>query len=327
MTEVRNAEELANKESNRIGAVHQELSELGLAVETRTDGLVIRGGQPRAALLKSHGDHRIAMAAAIAANAIDGESTVRGWQAVSSSYPGVRRRPRPRDGGPVTRRARRPRRRDRRSVRDRESRRSRGVLRASSACKCSIPARCTARSRSPRSKTTSTSTTSTACGAVARAHVIAVESGVTTIDGRDVSAEIRGPDSDRRGVVRLRASGGACGARRAAAGVGARARCRSGRGTRHRNRRVPGLAAQGVPDRQRRGAGPPASARRSRVGSRGGGRRRAVGAWRVATRSTAAASRRRCGRPTTRSWSTPPIAASTSVVAELVDRARAAGIA
>ena len=37
--------------------------------------------------LKSHGDHRIAMAAAIAANAIDGESTVRGWKAVGSSYP------------------------------------------------------------------------------------------------------------------------------------------------------------------------------------------------------------------------------------------------
>ena len=87
VTEVRDAAELALKESNRIGALHQELSELGLAVETRADGLVIRGGRPRAALLKSHGDHRIAMAAAIAANAIDGESTVRGWQAVSSSYP------------------------------------------------------------------------------------------------------------------------------------------------------------------------------------------------------------------------------------------------
>jgi len=88
VTEVRDAAELALKESNRIGALHQELSELGLAVEARRDGLVIRGGQPRAALLKSHGDHRIAMAAAVAANAIDGESTVRGWQAVSVSYPG-----------------------------------------------------------------------------------------------------------------------------------------------------------------------------------------------------------------------------------------------
>jgi 3-phosphoshikimate 1-carboxyvinyltransferase len=87
VTEVRDAAELSVKESNRIGALHQELSELGLAVEARNDGLVIRGGQPKAALLKSHGDHRIAMAAAIAANAIDGESTVRGWQAVSVSYP------------------------------------------------------------------------------------------------------------------------------------------------------------------------------------------------------------------------------------------------
>ncbi len=87
VTEVRDAAELALKESNRIGALHQELSEMGLAVEARPDGLVIRGGVPRATLLKSHGDHRIAMAAAVAANAIDGESTVRGWQAVSSSYP------------------------------------------------------------------------------------------------------------------------------------------------------------------------------------------------------------------------------------------------
>jgi 3-phosphoshikimate 1-carboxyvinyltransferase len=87
VTDIRDAEELVVKESNRIGALHQELSQLGLGVEARSDGLQIRGGQPAAAALKSHGDHRIAMAAAIAANAIDGESTVRGWRAVDSSYP------------------------------------------------------------------------------------------------------------------------------------------------------------------------------------------------------------------------------------------------
>jgi 3-phosphoshikimate 1-carboxyvinyltransferase len=87
VTEIRDAAELAVKESNRIGTLHQELTQLGLAVEPRADGLSIWGGIPRAALLKSHGDHRIAMAAAIAANAIDGESTVRGWKAVGSSYP------------------------------------------------------------------------------------------------------------------------------------------------------------------------------------------------------------------------------------------------
>jgi 3-phosphoshikimate 1-carboxyvinyltransferase len=50
--------------------------------------MVITGGRPRPALLKSHGDHRVAMAAAVAANACEGTSTVRGWQAVAVSYPG-----------------------------------------------------------------------------------------------------------------------------------------------------------------------------------------------------------------------------------------------
>lgn len=87
MTEIRDAAELAMKESNRIGTVHQELTQLGVGVEPRADGLVIRGGRPRAGLLKSHGDHRVAMAGAVATHAIDGVSTVRGWRAVMSSYP------------------------------------------------------------------------------------------------------------------------------------------------------------------------------------------------------------------------------------------------
>jgi 3-phosphoshikimate 1-carboxyvinyltransferase len=67
--------------------LHQELTQLGVGVEPAADGLVIRGGAPRPGLLKSHGDHRVAMAAAIAGHALDGESTVRGWRAVASSYP------------------------------------------------------------------------------------------------------------------------------------------------------------------------------------------------------------------------------------------------
>ena len=87
-TEVADAAELRVKESDRIGTVAQELSQLGIAVEPTADGLVITGGAPHGGLLKSHGDHRIAMAAAIAANACEGPSTVRGWRAVASSYPG-----------------------------------------------------------------------------------------------------------------------------------------------------------------------------------------------------------------------------------------------
>jgi 3-phosphoshikimate 1-carboxyvinyltransferase len=88
VSEIRDAAELRVKESDRIGTLEQELGQLGVAVETRADGLTIRGGRPRAALLKSHGDHRIAMAAAVAATACEGDSTIRGWRAVASSYPG-----------------------------------------------------------------------------------------------------------------------------------------------------------------------------------------------------------------------------------------------
>jgi len=88
VSEIRDAAELMVKESDRIGTVNQELAQLGVGCEPRPDGLVIRGGSPRAGLLKSHGDHRVAMAGAVAANALDGSTTVRGWQSVASSYPG-----------------------------------------------------------------------------------------------------------------------------------------------------------------------------------------------------------------------------------------------
>ncbi len=88
VTEVRDAAELRLKESDRIGAIAQELTEVGLGVETWSDGLAIRGGTPRSAVLKSHGDHRMAMAGAVLAHALDEETTVRGWRCVTSSYPG-----------------------------------------------------------------------------------------------------------------------------------------------------------------------------------------------------------------------------------------------
>ena len=88
VTEFRDAAELRVKESDRIGTVEQELTQLGLGVEQLPDGLVVRGGRPRAATLKGHGDHRIALAAAVAAHAIDGESTVRGFKVAAVSYPG-----------------------------------------------------------------------------------------------------------------------------------------------------------------------------------------------------------------------------------------------
>jgi 3-phosphoshikimate 1-carboxyvinyltransferase len=87
VTDIRDAAELRVKESDRIGTVQQELGQLGIAVESRPDGLLIRGGRPQGGLLKGHGDHRIAMAAAVAGHAIESDSTVRGWSIVAVSYP------------------------------------------------------------------------------------------------------------------------------------------------------------------------------------------------------------------------------------------------
>jgi 3-phosphoshikimate 1-carboxyvinyltransferase len=88
VTEIQNVAELRVKESNRVATIEHELTNLGVGVESRADAVVIRGGHPRPAALTSHGDHRIAMAAAVAANAIDGESRVDGWSSVAVSYPG-----------------------------------------------------------------------------------------------------------------------------------------------------------------------------------------------------------------------------------------------
>jgi 3-phosphoshikimate 1-carboxyvinyltransferase len=87
VTEFRDAAELRVKESDRIATVADLLVRLGVDVEQGDDHLVVRGGHPRAAELDSHGDHRIAMAGAIAATALDGETRVRGWRSVATSYP------------------------------------------------------------------------------------------------------------------------------------------------------------------------------------------------------------------------------------------------
>ncbi len=87
ITEFEDAAEMRIKETDRIATLEAELVKLGIAVEGRPDGMTIRGGVPHAGTLDSHGDHRIALAAAVAANAIDGPSRIEGWGATAVSYP------------------------------------------------------------------------------------------------------------------------------------------------------------------------------------------------------------------------------------------------
>jgi len=83
------AAELRLKESDRIATIARELGALGAVVEELPDGLVITGtGALRGAVVSSHGDHRLAMALAVAGLAAEGTTRIEGWQAVATSYPG-----------------------------------------------------------------------------------------------------------------------------------------------------------------------------------------------------------------------------------------------
>ena len=86
------AGELRVKESDRIATVASELGSLGARVEPLPDSLVVvGGGPPRAGEVDAHGDHRIAMAGAVAALAADGATVIDGWEVVATSYPGFER--------------------------------------------------------------------------------------------------------------------------------------------------------------------------------------------------------------------------------------------
>ncbi|HUM05974.1 MAG TPA: 3-phosphoshikimate 1-carboxyvinyltransferase [Terriglobales bacterium] len=87
--EVRDAKELRVKESDRIASVTTNLRKMGAEVEERPDGLRVPGRQRlRGAQLESFGDHRIAMAFAIAALRAEGETMIHGAEAAGVSYPG-----------------------------------------------------------------------------------------------------------------------------------------------------------------------------------------------------------------------------------------------
>jgi 3-phosphoshikimate 1-carboxyvinyltransferase len=66
-SELRDAAELRVKESDRIALVVSHLAAIGARVEERPDGWVVERGTSRPAAIRTHGDHRIAMAFAVAA--------------------------------------------------------------------------------------------------------------------------------------------------------------------------------------------------------------------------------------------------------------------
>jgi 3-phosphoshikimate 1-carboxyvinyltransferase len=94
-TRISGAGELRFKETDRLRVLTMELQKMGAQIKELPDGLIIRGKDGvegssgiRGACCVSHGDHRIAMALAVAALFARGESTIQQAECVQISFPG-----------------------------------------------------------------------------------------------------------------------------------------------------------------------------------------------------------------------------------------------
>lgn len=88
VTRVRGAAELRVKESDRIAAMASGLRALGIVVTTKDDGIDVTGGRLTGGTVESFGDHRIAMAFAMAGLRASGPVRIRDCGNVDTSFPG-----------------------------------------------------------------------------------------------------------------------------------------------------------------------------------------------------------------------------------------------
>jgi len=87
-TRIAGAAELRVKESDRLTVMAQALSTLGANIVETPDGAIIEGGKLHGGDVQSHGDHRIAMSLAVAAQRASGEVRIADCANVATSFPG-----------------------------------------------------------------------------------------------------------------------------------------------------------------------------------------------------------------------------------------------
>ncbi|MTI79571.1 MAG: 3-phosphoshikimate 1-carboxyvinyltransferase [Firmicutes bacterium] len=88
-TIIKDAAELRIKETDRVATTASELAKFGVDVQEQPDGMIIEGGKPMSgAVCQSHGDHRIAMAMAVAGMVASGETVVQDAEIINISFPG-----------------------------------------------------------------------------------------------------------------------------------------------------------------------------------------------------------------------------------------------
>ncbi|MEO6655184.1 MAG: 3-phosphoshikimate 1-carboxyvinyltransferase [Pyrinomonadaceae bacterium] len=86
--EIRDAAELRVKESDRIAAIVENLERMGADVTEFPDGFKVERSNLNGAVIDSFGDHRIAMAFAVAGLLADGDTEIRGSKCADISFPG-----------------------------------------------------------------------------------------------------------------------------------------------------------------------------------------------------------------------------------------------
>jgi 3-phosphoshikimate 1-carboxyvinyltransferase len=87
-TRIKGVSRLAYKESNRAIVLKEEFSKMNIDVNIKDDYMSITGGQLTGARINSHNDHRIAMAAVVAALGASDKVHIQDSQCVAKSYPG-----------------------------------------------------------------------------------------------------------------------------------------------------------------------------------------------------------------------------------------------
>lgn len=87
-TRIKGASRLLYKESDRASTLSDEFRKMNVEVGIEDDYIIITGGEVKGGRVNSHGDHRIAMAAAVAALGASGKVSIKDSHCVAKSYPG-----------------------------------------------------------------------------------------------------------------------------------------------------------------------------------------------------------------------------------------------
>jgi 3-phosphoshikimate 1-carboxyvinyltransferase len=84
---IKGVSRLIHKESDRAAVLREEFAKMNIGIEVKGDTMLVTGGEVQGALIDSHNDHRIAMAAAVAALRASNRISIKDAFCVAKSYP------------------------------------------------------------------------------------------------------------------------------------------------------------------------------------------------------------------------------------------------